>query len=212
MDFPTVECERLHPTLQVPDVAAAVDFYTNNLGFRIGFTWPDDAAAPTMAGVTLGDVQVFSRQGVPKPRWHLGVLRRRQRGRALRIPSRERRGDRGGTRRPARTNCAITRARSARLPARLRALSYTVGRRSRSSASMCRASRETPGGAAARSRRVQAHEPEELPGRDPAPHQRAAWRRGASPHTKSQLRYIQELKKKHGIDYDSHGSYRFVEK
>jgi len=33
----------------------------------------------------------------------------------------------------------------------------------------------------------------------------------ASPHTKSQLRYIQELKKKHGIDYDSHGSYRFVE-
>jgi hypothetical protein len=34
----------------------------------------------------------------------------------------------------------------------------------------------------------------------------------ASPHTKSQLRYIQELKKKHGIDYDSHGSYRFVER
>jgi len=25
------------------------------------------------------------------------------------------------------------------------------------------------------------------------------------------LRYIQELKKKHGIDFDSHGSYRFVE-
>jgi hypothetical protein len=34
----------------------------------------------------------------------------------------------------------------------------------------------------------------------------------ASPHTKAQLRHIQELKKKHGIDYDSHGSYRFVEK
>jgi hypothetical protein len=34
----------------------------------------------------------------------------------------------------------------------------------------------------------------------------------ASPHTKGQLRYIQELKKKHGIDYDSHGSYRFVER
>jgi len=25
------------------------------------------------------------------------------------------------------------------------------------------------------------------------------------------LHYIQELKKKHGIDYDSHASYRFVE-
>jgi len=33
-----------------------------------------------------------------------------------------------------------------------------------------------------------------------------------SPHTKAQLRHIQELKKKHGIDYDSHGSYRFKEK
>ena len=33
-----------------------------------------------------------------------------------------------------------------------------------------------------------------------------------SPHTKAQLRHIQQLKKKHGIDYDSHGSYRFVEK
>lgn len=34
----------------------------------------------------------------------------------------------------------------------------------------------------------------------------------ASPHTKRQLAHIQELKKKHGIDYDSHASYRFVEK
>ena len=34
----------------------------------------------------------------------------------------------------------------------------------------------------------------------------------ASPHTKSDLRFIQELKQKHGIDYDSHASYRFVER
>jgi len=34
---------------------------------------------------------------------------------------------------------------------------------------------------------------------------------GVEPHTKSQLKYIEKLKKKHGIDYDSHGSYRFVE-
>ena len=33
----------------------------------------------------------------------------------------------------------------------------------------------------------------------------------ASPHTKKTINYIQELKKKHGIDYDSHASYRFVE-
>ena len=34
---------------------------------------------------------------------------------------------------------------------------------------------------------------------------------GVGPHTKTTLRYIQELKKKHGIDYDCHASYRFVE-
>ncbi|MFT3675439.1 MAG: VOC family protein [Chitinophagaceae bacterium] len=33
----------------------------------------------------------------------------------------------------------------------------------------------------------------------------------ASPHTDATLDYIQELKKKHGIDYDTHASYRFVE-
>ncbi len=34
----------------------------------------------------------------------------------------------------------------------------------------------------------------------------------ASPHTDRTLDYIQELKRKHGIDYDTHGSYRFVER
>jgi len=33
----------------------------------------------------------------------------------------------------------------------------------------------------------------------------------ASPHTRRTLDYIQELNRKHGIDYDSHASYRFVE-
>lgn len=33
----------------------------------------------------------------------------------------------------------------------------------------------------------------------------------ASPHTEATLDYIGELKKKHGIDYDTHASYRFVE-
>jgi hypothetical protein len=34
----------------------------------------------------------------------------------------------------------------------------------------------------------------------------------ASPHTRHDLQVIQQLKTKHGIDYDSHGSYRFVER
>src|SRR5262249_24858078 len=34
----------------------------------------------------------------------------------------------------------------------------------------------------------------------------------ASPHSRATHRYIQELRKKHGIDYDCHANYRFVEK
>jgi predicted enzyme related to lactoylglutathione lyase len=34
----------------------------------------------------------------------------------------------------------------------------------------------------------------------------------ASPHTLRTLAFIQELKAKHGIDYETHASYRFVEK
>jgi hypothetical protein len=33
----------------------------------------------------------------------------------------------------------------------------------------------------------------------------------ASPHTAHTHAYIQEMRKKHGLDYDTHASYRFVE-
>jgi hypothetical protein len=35
---------------------------------------------------------------------------------------------------------------------------------------------------------------------------------GVGPHTNADLRYIEALKAKHGIDYDTHASYRFVER
>jgi hypothetical protein len=34
---------------------------------------------------------------------------------------------------------------------------------------------------------------------------------GVEPHTQATLRHIRQLNKKHGIDYDTHASYRFVE-
>jgi hypothetical protein len=34
---------------------------------------------------------------------------------------------------------------------------------------------------------------------------------GVGPHTPSNLRHIAELKRRHGIDYDTHASYRFTE-
>jgi len=74
--MPPVYCERLHPGLPDSDVRAAVDFYTNKLGFRIGFTWPDDEA-PTMAGVTLclvGAVLVGFEERSPKLYFWVGGI------------------------------------------------------------------------------------------------------------------------------------------
>lgn len=39
-----------------------------------------------------------------------------------------------------------------------------------------------------------------------------AGRTVASPHTKRQMKFIDDLKQKHGVDYDTHDSYRFIEK
>src|SRR6266850_6573280 len=61
---PQVQCEQHHPSLSVSDIRAAVDFYTNKLGFWLAFTWGDP---PMMAGVNLGQVQIFLEQGTPTP-------------------------------------------------------------------------------------------------------------------------------------------------
>ena len=65
-EFPKVECERFHPILRVPDVPAAIEFYTTRLGFSLGFTWPESGPV-TYAGVNLDCQQVFLEQGQPNP-------------------------------------------------------------------------------------------------------------------------------------------------
>ena len=49
----------------VSDVDASIAWYTEKLGFTLGFTWGGDP--PTFAGVNLGDVQIFLMQGTPNP-------------------------------------------------------------------------------------------------------------------------------------------------
>src|SRR5688500_12943014 len=61
---PRVDCEKHHASLAVGDLGAAIDFYTKKLGFTLAFTHGDP---PTMAGVNLGDVQIFLQQGTPAP-------------------------------------------------------------------------------------------------------------------------------------------------
>ena len=209
---PRVDCERHHTTLYASDVVAAVDFYTNMLGFMVGFTWGGEP--PTMAGVNLDEVQIFLQQGTPAPNGcvlHFVVgnadeLYEFHRAQGVQVF--EEIGDReyglrdyvvrdlyghylqfghyiynvGEPIEIERVDVPV------RLEKRLAGLLNDLAEHKHMSLSSCL-------------EEILLHTNEEL-GDGGVP----------SPHTKSTLRHIQELKKKHGIDYDSHASYRFHER
>jgi len=206
---PQVDCERLHPGLPVPDVLAAAAFYTEKLGFTLGFTWGEP---PTMAGVNLGEVQVFLEQGAPASG-----------GSALYFVV----GD-------ADELYAFHRANGVEVLAGLddrdyELRDYTVrdpyGHVLTFGHPIYNVGEPTPiervdvpvrleKRLAALLHDLAAHKRMSLSGllEEILLHTNEPLGDGvASPHTKSQLRVIQELKKKHGIDYDSHASYRWVE-
>lgn len=207
---PKVDCERLHTTLFVDDILAAVDFYTKKLGFTLGFTWEDP---PTFAGVNLGEVQIFLSQGTPDPKGCMvnfvvgdaDELFEFQRANGVEVV--EEPADRPyGLRDYAvrdlhgyilsfghyiyNVGPAVEIERvdvPVRLEKRLAALVQDLAEHKKMSVSSLL-------------EEILLHTCEPLG--DGV----------ASPHTRSQLRYIQKLKAKHGIDYDCHASYRFVEK
>lgn len=208
---PQVDCERLHPTLRVPDVLAAAEFYTQKLGFTLGFTWGNPAQ---MAGVNLGEVQVFLERGTPASggaavyfvvgdadelyAFHRGsgvemVEEVDDRDYGLRDYSvRDLNGyvlsfghyifhNHGEPIPIERVDVPV------RLEKRLAALLHDLAAHKRMTVGSLL-------------EEILLHTSEPLG--DGV----------ASPHTKSQLRHIQQLKQKHGIDYDSHASYRWVER
>lgn len=207
---PQVDCERHHTSLYVSDVLAAVDFYTNRLGFSLGFSWGDP---PTMAGVNLDQVQIFLEQGTPNPQGcamnfvvgDADTLHAFHRANGVEIVVQlEDRlyGLRDYTVRDLHgyilnfgqyiynvgPPVEIERVEiSVRLEKRLAALLHDLASHKRMSLTNCL-------------EEILLHTCEPLG--DGV----------ASPHTKNQLRYIQQLKTKHAIDYDCHASYRFVEK
>jgi catechol 2,3-dioxygenase-like lactoylglutathione lyase family enzyme len=202
---PEIECEQIHPELAVPDVNAAVDFYTTKLGLKLSFTWGDP---PQIAGVNLGSVQLFLAKGRPNPTGssvyfvvgNADELYEFQRANGVEVL--EPIGDRHYGLRDYRVRdlngynlnfghnlfnagppIEIERVDvPVRLEKRLAALLHDLAEYKHMSVSSCL-------------------EETLLHTLD-----------GVGPHTKGQLSYIQTLKEKHGIDYDSHGSYRFVER
>lgn len=207
---PPIDCEHHYPSVFAPNIPAAVDFYTKRLGFDLGFTWGDP---PRMAGVTLDRVQIFLEQGTPQPAGaslyfvvgHADSLceYHRANGVEIVVPP----GDRDYGLRDYRVHDLHGYSLSfghnlfidgppievervdvpLRIEKRLAALLRDLADYKHLSLTSC-------------VEEILLHTNEPLG--DGV----------ASPHTRGQLRHIQELKKKHGIDYDSHGSYRFVER
>ena len=201
---PFVECEQIHAGLAVTDIPAAVDFYTQKLGFTLAFTWGDP---PTFAGVKLDKVEVFLQKGTPDPNGSsvyflvgdADQLDECHRAKGVEVAQEI--GDReyairdyvvrdlngyylsfghhlfnaGPPIKIARVDVPV------RLEKRLAALLQDLAKHKRMSVSSCL-------------EEMLLHTNE-----------------GVGPHTQTTVHYIQELKKKHGIDYDSHASYRFVE-
>ena len=206
---PQVDCEYHHTGLPVSDLLAAVEFYTTRLGFNLAFTW---GSPPTMAGVNLGKVQIFLEHGTPNPTGcalyfvvdnadELFAFHQSN-GVDVAEPLGDREyGLRDYTIRDLHgyalsfghhlfndgPKLKIERVEvPVRLEKRLAALLEDLAKYKRMTLTSCL-------------EEILLHTCDRLG--DGVP----------SPHTRRQLEYIQELKRKHGIDYDSHASYRFVE-
>jgi catechol 2,3-dioxygenase-like lactoylglutathione lyase family enzyme len=207
---PHVDCEQHHASVHVNDVLAAVEFYVARLGFSPGFVAGDP---PTMAGIDLDRVQIFLELGTPSAD-HSSVYFvvgdvdelfafQRANGVDVVVPPDDREyGLRDYTVRDLDGNGLTFGQRlpigmppleiervdvPVRLEKRLASALTDLATRKRMSLSSCL--EETL---------LHTFEP--------------LGDGVASPHTQGDLRYIQELKRRHGIDYDSHASYRFVER
>lgn len=209
MNKPKIDCAQHFPTLEVSNVAEAIEYYTQKLGFNVGFQWGDPVS---FAAVTLGQVEI-----------HLGEGKSHSQGASvsfllddadelyqfhcangveiIRPIENQPWGLReytisdkygyhlrfGHHYQSASPPLKIERVDvPVRLEKRLAALLQDLAEHKQMSLDSCL-------------EEILLHTCEQLG--DGV----------ASPHTKRTLEHIQELKKKHGIDYDSHASYRFVE-
>jgi catechol 2,3-dioxygenase-like lactoylglutathione lyase family enzyme len=201
---PTIECEQQHACFPVSNLGAALAFYRDRLGFAVDFTWGEPAH---FAGVSLGRMQMFLQERAPVA---VGSAVTFVVGdvdalfafhRANDVPIDVDIGDRDygirdyGVRDPDGNTLSfgqhlhnmgprmvIERVElPVRLERRLVALLHDLAAHKRMSI-------------------TQLLEETLLHTLD-----------GVGPHTDAQLRRIALLKKTHGIDYDTHASYRFTE-
>jgi catechol 2,3-dioxygenase-like lactoylglutathione lyase family enzyme len=207
---PKVDCDTVTPGLPVGNVLEAVDYYTTKLGFGLGFIWGDP---PEIAGVTLGDVRVFLKDTPPSPGscsafftvGNADELCEFQRANGVEIvaePGDREYGVHDYTIRDLRGNYLVFGHYIYNVgpPIEIERVDVPVRLEKRLAALL---------------QDLAAHKGMSLTStlEETLLHTLEPLGDGvASPHTRGDLRHIQQLKVKHGIDYDSHGSYRFVEK
>ena len=201
---PVIECDQIHAGLDVSDIPTAVEFYSKKLGFTTAFTWGDP---PTFAGVKLDKAQMFLRKGTPDPKgcfvsFMVGdadALYEFHRAQGVEIVEpiedreygirdygvRDLHGYHLSFGHPVFNSGPPIKIERVDVPVRLEkrlaALLEDLAKHKRMSVDSCL-------------EEILLHTNE-----------------GVGPHTQTTLRQIEELRKKHGIDYDSHGSYRFTE-
>ena len=208
-DRPSIECERLTPLLLVSDIPAAIDFYTNKLGFTHGFTWGEP---PEMAGMNLSDVSVHLCKGESLGNYVYFVVGdadellafHEANGVEVVVPIEDRPYESRDyrVRDPWGNFLSFGHyIQHVGPPLKIERVDVPV-RLEKRLASLLKDLAEHKGMSMDNLMEETFLHTFELVCNNQGV---------ASPHTKKTHLYIQELRKKHGIDYDTHASYRFVE-
>lgn len=210
MQKPPINVVSIHPTLPVQNLQQAIDFYTQKLGFTFGFTWGDP---PSFAGINLGDKEIFfslndntiTGSNVSFMIDDADALYNYQleNGVVIHEPIDDRNyGIRDYSVRDPFGNTLVFGhyIYNSEPPIEIERVEVPVRLEKRLAALLQDLAVHKKMSVNSTLEEILLHTSEPYKGGV------------ASPHTITTLHYIQELKKKHGIDYDVHGSYRFVEK
>lgn len=217
---PEIRCRQHHTGFAVPDVAAAVEFYSKRLGFKCAFTSGEPAS---FAGMSFGEVQIFLEQGNPNAGGtsayfvmgepdashgnpaDLQALFDHHHANGVEIvqpPADRDYGLRDYTVRDPHgyyLTFGIRLMGGSEGPLKIERVDVPVRLEKRLAALLADLAAHKNMSVSSALEEILLHTNEPLG--DGV----------ASPHTKRTLEHIQELKRKHGIDYDCHASYRFLE-
>lgn len=207
---PPVNCDKLYPSLKVGNIHEAASFYTEKLGFRLGFFWGDP---PDMAGVNLGNVSMHLFQGEEPAIGKGDVYFEIDNVDELYEFHRSNEVDMFG---PPQIKPYGMRDYHLRDPYGniLGFGQYVMSTEPKLKIERVAVPVRLEKRMAALLKDLAEHKKMSVDStlEETLLHTFEPYGDGvASPHTKADIRYIQELKKKHGIDYDCHASYRFVE-